>query len=207
MRVGDRRNPTDLQSILSDDIGDALLEGSGALEILFVSQQKGLESRLQRFVVYRKLTLDVRIAAGVCAPDRLPAPVMPLCWSVAISSMSLSAARISGSSSAATAANSAGDMSAYSGGALVGSVPESAKVGVRYCACCSSVAQQSSLGIYDKSRDTSSHWLMNLRKASWVLATSFIRRWACSAARSRVSPRLSSGLRWCRPARDSCLAP
>ena len=129
---------THLEGILSDDLCDALLEGSSALEVLRVSRQKRFEPRLQSFVVCRFLIglAYVRVLRDV--PDRFPAPVTPLCCRDAISRIALSAKRISGSSSAATAANSAGDMSAYSGGAVVGSVPDNANAGVRYCACCSS---------------------------------------------------------------------
>jgi hypothetical protein len=38
-----------------------------------------------------------------------------------------------------------------------------------------------------------SQWPINLRKTSYELAMSFIRRWAFSVARINVSPRLISG--------------
>lgn len=77
-------------------------------------------------------------------PGNLPAPVIPFCSKASISSMSRSAARMSGSISARNASTSSGLMLSYVGAS--GRMPDKAKDGVKRCEFWSSSYQKNKDG-------------------------------------------------------------
>lgn len=128
--------------VLLNESSYPLLEGGGSTHIFIVCLRNGLETVLERLVVYESLKMSRQDREEVdwmwCLPPSFPALSTSFdLTNVSILLISRSAERMSGSSSERYASSSAGDMS-WNVGVDEGTVPDRTNAGDRYCAYWSS---------------------------------------------------------------------